>query len=121
MWATTVLKSLTERNFLVPFFSFSLGMASANIFKLANDAALLFYRVIVKTLGTADTALLSHVQTGYHADINFNKAFVNITKQIMVLSIPILIVVSGTIAHPRNDEFVCLVITVFNYYQLLLS
>ncbi|BDC34569.1 hypothetical protein Noda2021_05270 [Candidatus Dependentiae bacterium Noda2021] len=93
MWATTVLKSLTERNFLVPFFSFSLGMASANIFKLANDAALLFYRVIVKTLGTADTALLSHVQTGYHADINFNKAFVNITKQIMVLSIPILIVV----------------------------
>lgn len=93
MWATTILKSLTERNFLVPFFSVALGIPSANIFKLANDAALLFYRVIVKSLGTADTALLSHVQTGYHADLNFNKAFANISKQIIVLSIPILVVV----------------------------
>lgn len=93
MWVTTVLKSLTERNFLVPFFSMALGMPIASLFKLANDAALLFYRVIVKSLGSADTALLSHVQTGYHADINFNKAFANISKQIIILSIPIMVVV----------------------------
>jgi len=63
MWFSTLIKSLTERNFLVPFLSYSLGPVPANLFKIANDWAMLIHRPIIKAIGSSDTALLSHVET----------------------------------------------------------
>lgn len=60
LWGTTSLKSLSERNFLIPLLTYIIGPQIANIFKLANDGALLFQRTMLKTLGTADTSLLAH-------------------------------------------------------------
>lgn len=62
MWVNTSLKSLTERNFLVPALTYAFGGGTANIFKLANDWALLFQRVVLKTIGTSDTSLLAHME-----------------------------------------------------------
>jgi hypothetical protein len=62
MGTFTNLKSLSERNFLLPFLTVTLGASQANLFKIANDSALLFYRTILKTIGTTDTALLAHAQ-----------------------------------------------------------
>ena len=63
MWANNNLKSLSERNFLVPFFTHIFGPGPANLFKVANDGALLFYRIAIKTIGTTDTSLLAHIET----------------------------------------------------------
>ncbi len=62
MWSIISINSLTERNFLLPFFTFTLGPALANIFKVANDAALLFQRFVIKSIGTTGTSLLAHVE-----------------------------------------------------------
>jgi len=61
MWHNSILRSLSERNFLIPMLTFYLGPELANIFKISNDWALLFQRAIVKTIGTTDTSLFSHI------------------------------------------------------------
>jgi len=63
MWGNNNLKSLSERNFMMLILTHMLGPVQANLFKIANDSALLFQRVVKKTIGTTDTSLLSHVQT----------------------------------------------------------
>ena len=62
MWASNNLKSLTERNVIIPVLTHTLGSAHANLFKVANDSALFFYRIILKTIGSTDTALLSYAK-----------------------------------------------------------
>lgn len=62
MWASTALKSLTERNALLPLLTYSLGPHLANIFKIANESALFFYRIALKTIGTNDTVMLTHAR-----------------------------------------------------------
>jgi len=63
MWGSTFIKSLTERNFIVPALTYTIGPAGANLFKVANDGALLFYRIVLKTIGTTDTSLLTYSTT----------------------------------------------------------
>lgn len=63
MWFNNTIKSLSERNFMLPLLTYTLGPHQANIFKLANDGALLFYRSVIKTIGTTDTTLLSYAIT----------------------------------------------------------
>lgn len=94
MGGYTNIKSLTERNFLVPFFTYTLGTLSANAFKLANDAALLFYRAILKTIGTTDTALLAHAQLLPERKAALNEAFKKLLTQILWLCLPLLALVA---------------------------
>ena len=89
MWMNNNIKSLSERNFLVPFMTITTGPAFANIFKVANDAALLFYRIIIKTIGTTDTSLLTYIELSQQK--NYMKmAFTKLTTKITSLSLPLL-------------------------------
>ncbi len=94
MWGTTILNSLTERNMLIPVITYFMGVEIANICKLANDGALYLYRIVIKTLGSADTALLAHIQEGYEDTIEKKKAIEvaieKLTTQIARLSLPLL-------------------------------
>ena len=94
MWGTTVLNSLTERNMLIPIITYFMGVEVANICKVANDGALYLYRIVIKTLGSADTALLAHIQEGYEDTIEKKKAIEvaieKLTTQITRLSLPLL-------------------------------
>ena len=90
MWGNNCIKSLTERNFLVPLFTYVLGPQLANLFKIANDCALFFQRIVLKTIGTTDTALLSHVQTSPDGKAQLPIAFKKLTTKITSLSVPLL-------------------------------
>ncbi|MCX5921980.1 MAG: hypothetical protein NTX86_01500 [Candidatus Dependentiae bacterium] len=90
MWFNTNTKSLSERNFLVPLFTHIFGPATANLFKVANDGALFFHRIVLKTIGTNDTALLAHVKTLPDRDKLMPIAFTKLTSKITSLCIPIL-------------------------------
>lgn len=90
MWINTNLKSLSERNVLVPFFTYTLGAPLANLFKIANDGALFFYRIALKTIGTTDTTLLSYVQNSNEEEKLMPIAFQKLTSKIAALCIPLL-------------------------------
>ena len=90
MWVSNGLKSLTERNFLIPFITVTTGPEAANIFKVANDIALLFYRTVVKTIGTSDTSLLSHIELSKGKQTLMHTAFKKLSIKITGLSIPLL-------------------------------
>jgi len=89
MWVNNNLKSLTERNFLVPLLTAILGPGQANIFKLANDGALLFYRSVIKTIGTNDTTLLAYVSGVGKKKRLMQIAFKKVTTKIAALCIPL--------------------------------
>ncbi len=81
MWASTAIKSLSERNVMVPFLTHTLGPAAANTFKIANDSALLFYRTALKTIGTNDTALLARA-TAFPSAHVLSRAFTQLTSTV---------------------------------------
>ncbi len=89
MWASTSIKSLSERNFLVPFITYTLGPAAGSLFKVANDSALFFYRIILKTIGTTDTTLLAH-GVGEQNKIRMQDAFRVLTTKVTRLCFPVL-------------------------------
>jgi len=89
MWLTSGLKSLSERNFMLPFFTYTLGAETANLFKITNDAALVFYRVALKTIGTTDTALLAHIDAAGWQKNLVRRAFSKLTVRIAALSLPL--------------------------------
>jgi hypothetical protein len=86
MWISNIIKSLSERNFIIPVITHGIGAEQANIFKLAQDSALFFERSIMKTIGTADTALLAHAASGRKEEAN---AFDKLTHQVAALCIPL--------------------------------
>ena len=90
MWANNNLKSLSERNFMMLALTHMLGPAVANLFKIANDSALLFQRVVKKTIGTTDTSLLSHVQTLPEHKKLMPIAFNSLINRIVTFCIPLL-------------------------------
>jgi hypothetical protein len=118
MGLTTVLKSLSERNFLLPFFAAAYGVEGAILYKLANETALFFYRVVIKSLGSADTALLARAQEAKHARF-FSQAVLLIQRKIVILIVPlaalfILSYVGSSYASyyamaPRDGRFLSLV------------
>jgi hypothetical protein len=87
MWSYNSLKSLSERNFLLPVLTYLLGAETANMFKVAQDGALFFERCVVKTIGTTDTALLAHVE-GEGKTVQEN-AFKNLTHKVAGLCFPL--------------------------------
>jgi hypothetical protein len=91
MWGTIITVSLTERNFLVPFITATLGHQAVAIFKVANDSALLFQRFVLKTIGTSGTSLFSHVEYGYaKAKENIHDAAAMLTNRILILTLPLV-------------------------------
>lgn len=90
MWASTNIKSLTERNFLVPLFTWQLGPSLANLFKVANDSALFFQRLILKTIGTTDTSLLSYIEKKSKNSVLLPQVFKKLTTKIISLCVPLL-------------------------------
>ncbi len=97
MWVCSILNSLTERNVLIPVITYSMGIEVANTCKLANDGALYIYRVVIKTIGSADTALLAHIEEGYEDKQAQQMAMANavdkLTTQVSRLALPLLGVV----------------------------
>jgi len=89
MWVTSGLKSLSERNFMLLFFTNTLGAEVANLFKVANDAALVFYRLIIKTIGTTDTALLAHIDAAGWQKNLVMRAFEKLTVRVACLALPL--------------------------------
>jgi hypothetical protein len=87
MWATTIIKSLSERNFLLPLLTKTIGVTDANIFKIAHESALFFQRVSLRILGRTDTILLSHIEAKNKNKEEFQKAFLNILKTVSLLCI----------------------------------
>jgi len=90
MWATSFTKSLTERNFLVPLFTVWFGPGPASLFKLANDAALFFQRVAIKTIGTTDTSLFAHLEARGEGKKSLAVAFSKLATKLTALCIPLL-------------------------------
>jgi len=89
MWGTTIAKSLTERNFLLPLFTYAFGPVTANMFKVANDGALLFYRMVIKSIGTTDTTLFTHILKMRLDKTTWQIAFTNLTTKLAALCIPL--------------------------------
>ncbi|MBT3456008.1 hypothetical protein HN446_03000 [bacterium] len=92
MWTSTNLKSLSTRNIVVPIFTYALGPWYANIFKVANDGAILFYRTILKTIGTTDTSLLTYFETDSFKKKHLGIAFKKLVRQVTILAIPLFVV-----------------------------
>lgn len=90
MYMSTNIKSLTERNFLFPVFTITFGPHITNMFKVANDGALLFYRIVLKTIGTTDTSLFSYALSIDQKNETWQVAFPTLTTKISSLVIPLL-------------------------------
>jgi len=106
MWITTIIKSFSERNFLLLLITSSSGVAVANLFKLANDGALFFYRIIIKTIGVADTALLAHIETGHEGrgekNLMMNYAVKEVITKTARLVLPLLGILVGICFIPNR-------------------
>lgn len=89
MYFNNSAKSLSERNFLFPLFTVTFGTIYANMFKVALDGALLFYRIVVKAIGTTDTALFTHLLNVNKKDETWQIAFKKLCTKIAALVIPL--------------------------------
>ncbi len=89
MWATGIIQSLSERNFLFPLIVVLQGAEVANLFKVIHDAAIFFQRIATKTVGIADTALLSYIELSNDSILQIRLAFTAIFKTILTLSVPL--------------------------------
>lgn len=113
MGGTNILTSLSERNFLIPLFTYTLGQEASNIFKIANDAALIFYRFVIKTIDTTDTALLSHIETMPNRKELLPNAFKNLSTKIATLCIPLLGILVLLLFIDRYNSYNSLVFNLF--------
>lgn len=127
MWLNNNLKSLTERNFLVPIVTTTYGPAQANIFKVIHDGALLFHRIIVKTIGTTDTALLAHIEVSPEKENLMPLAFQKVAKQIAAICLPflgillLLFLLTNTAMRDINVFRYFFIITISYFIESLLS
>lgn len=117
MWFNTVIKSLTERNFLVPFLAQTIGLVEANLFKVANDWAMLVHRPVIKTIGTTDTALLSRMKTGQQQTSVMLHTYRHLLKKIAIMSIPFLLV-AACIAHFVTNSTILLLFFIIVFGHL---
>ena len=119
MWVNNNLKSLSERNFFIPFITYTLGPVIANSFKVANDAALLFYRIVIKTIGTTDTLLLAHIVTLKQKKL-MQFAFTKLITKVTHLCLPLLgivffLAIKGSITIQNPFIFHAFLIMVTGY------
>jgi hypothetical protein len=90
MWITMVMKSLSERNFLLPAITRIAGPEVANTYKIANDGALLFQRIGLKIIGTADTSLFAYMSVTRNKKKLMHVAFKKLLSKIAALCLPLL-------------------------------
>lgn len=95
MWGSNAIKSLSERNAMMLLFTYAFGPEQANIFKIANDGAVIVYRTLMKTIGTTDTSLLAHSQIIEKGEIGLQKAFKKLSTKVVGLCIPLLGIIAG--------------------------
>ena len=117
MWGTTIGKSITERNMLVPLFTTIFGAHHANIFKVGQDGALLLQRVVIKTIGTTDTSLLAHAYKKGEETL-IHKVLKKITTKIATLCLPVSGILLVILA--KRDLFFSDP-TVFHIFYLIVS
>lgn len=86
IWFSTIIKSMTERNVMLPLLTYLIGHQTANIFKIANDGALFVHRFVTTTIGTADTTFLTHAILLPEKN-QFSKAFKELSTKIINLSV----------------------------------
>lgn len=92
MWGSTLIKAVTERNILFPYFTITLGAPVANLFKIVHDSGLFFQRIALKTIGISDTALLAHAQENKTEKTQFNLAFKELIKKVFYVCVPLFII-----------------------------
>ncbi len=113
MWFNTSLRSLSERNFLVPLLTVTIGPELANWYKIANDGALLFQRMVLKTIGTADTSLLSYTKVMQNKKKLMEVAFKKLTTKIAALCLPLVGVIFLIMKEIQNYEYDSFVFQLF--------
>lgn len=119
MWWSTTIKSLSERNFLVPFFTMTLGQPIANTFKVANDAALIFQRTVLRTIGIADMSLLSYAMLNDTSELV--QAFNHLMRTLILLIFPlatVTILLTKKFHTLETTELVFLFGTIIGGYML---
>ena len=91
MWTNITITSLSERNFMVPLLSAVLGPGEAAIFKVANDGALFFRRLVAKSIGTTDTSILTWAinPTANNRDSAGKFAFQKLSSRLATLCLPL--------------------------------
>jgi len=125
MWLSIVLKSLTERNALMLLLTYFIGPNQANIFKVANESALFFYRTALNTIGTNDTALLTYakIHTSPINHASFQHLQQKITTLCLIMSalfIPICISKWYAYTHIRSAHLF-FIITMCYLLEVFLS
>lgn len=122
MWFGNSIKSLTERNFLVPFITQVVSPASANLFKIANDWAMLIHRPIVKTIGSSDTVLLSHIHSSYNQSISIAQARRTLIVTILFACLPFCCIIPTILLFISSAAaLIFLVISCGHILEIILS
>jgi len=93
MWFGNTIKSLSERNFLVPFITQVIDPTVANLFKVANDWAMLIYRPVIKTIGTSDTALLANLEINQNQSSITMPACSQLLKKVLLICLPFCVAI----------------------------
>ncbi|MEX0940649.1 MAG: oligosaccharide flippase family protein [Candidatus Babeliales bacterium] len=109
MWINTALRSLSERNFMIPIITYNMGPEMAGMYKIANDGALVFQRIIIKTIGTSDTSLLAHIYTLPNKTKLMEIAFEKLTTKVASLCFPffgLFILFAYFIMNHINDHVI---------------
>ncbi len=95
MWGSNTIKSLSERNVTLLVLTYIFGPGLANIYKIANDGAVVIYRTLIKTIGTTDTSLLAHSQIIGEGEVGLQKAFKKVSTKVVGLCLPLLGLIGG--------------------------
>lgn len=90
MWIATLIKSISERNVMIPIITALRGPIDAALYKIANDGALIFFRFIIKTIGTADTTLLTQIEISDTSKKAMPFAFKKLTHKVVGICIPLV-------------------------------
>lgn len=125
MWIYSCLKSLSERNFLLPLVMYLHGPLAGSHFKLAQDSSLLFSRFIVKTVGSNDTALLaySHMRQANKDSINYsilNQLIFKITNLCLPVISLCLLLLLQLIYHYQEFVFDKIILAIATFFILIL-
>lgn len=127
MWASTFIKSLSERNVLFPYITYTLGASIGNLFKVTYDSALFLQRIALKTIGTSDSSLLGYLEEDVHKTIKLQETFMQLLQKITIISIPLVSISFFANYYPtyfylEQDCVKLFFIIVFGYIiELLLS
>ncbi len=95
MWGSNAIKSLSERNVMMLLLSYLFSPEQANLFKVANDGAVVVYRTLIKTIGTTDTSLLAHSQIIGAGEVGLQRAFQKVSAKVAALCLPLLGLIGG--------------------------